>query len=425
LSQDAIATEARHDNAGRTRSFAVMPRVSGVVISALVWLLFIVAYSSLSLADGDSQVQYRFVRRLFGDADNALGYYFGLGLLEAPFYGVGKVFRGLGIHTLMGQPVLPATVALGLGLFTLAAWPPLAAILRGLDLPHPGLVILAAAFGTPFFYYAAFSPGKNHAPDAVLFAVVLYLAYRYFRESEPERWVPFALGAVLGVACTVRYFSGAEAVMLVLFLAWCRRWRHALIVTITATIAALLLLAVPWALDVPVFGGGYAAERVLTFAPLNPLRMLFTNQRGFFVWSPVSALAAVGLVLLFRRRPEHRRFLSAATLMGVGIMAAYAFVPFWTGTFAFSQRFFTPLFPLVAIGLAGLVEAVPRTALAAAAVATAWSIFLALNFVIIGGPQYLSDTRGGASDLALVPFRTHTSIGAYLWGVKHKSNFFD
>ena len=89
--------------------------------------------------------------------------------------------------------------------------------------------------------------------------------------------------------------------------------------------------------------------------------------------------------------------------MGVAIMCSYSLVAFWDGTWAFSQRFFTPLFPLVVIGLAGLADAVPRFTLVAASVAVAWSLFLAFNLTIIGGPQYLSNTPGGATDLALVP----------------------
>jgi hypothetical protein len=135
----------------------------------------------------------------------------------------------------------------------------------------------------------------------------------------------------------------------------------------------------------------------------------------------VSALAAIGLVLLFRRRPEHRRFLTAVTGMSIGLMASYSLIPFWDGTWSFSQRFFTPLLPVIVIGLAGLADAVPRAALVLGTLAVAWSLFLALNLVLIGGPQYLDTTPGGATDLALLPHRTHTTVGAYVWGLRHES----
>ena len=88
-------------------------------------------------------------------------------------------------------------------------------VLRGMRLGYAGPVLLAATLGTPLFYYATFVPGRDHALDALLFSAVVYLTYRYFRSAEPERWLPFALGVVLGFSYTVRYFSGAEAVVLV------------------------------------------------------------------------------------------------------------------------------------------------------------------------------------------------------------------
>jgi hypothetical protein len=151
--------------------------------------------------------------------------------------------------------------------------------------------------------------------------------------------------------------------------------------------------------------------------------MLFTDHRGYFVWSPVAALAVVGFVHLFRRRPEQRRFLVAVVGMSIGVIASYSLIGFWDGTFAFGQRFYTPLFPAVAMGVGGLVDLAPRIGSAAASLATAWTLFLCFNLVTIGGPQYLNTTSGGASDLGLLPHRTHTSVGAYAFGIWHKSNF--
>ena len=395
-----------------------------LLLSGIVWLLLVLNFTAMRVQSSDEQVQYRFVERLFGDARSAVGYYFGLGLIEAPFYALGALLDHVGVHAVDGNPVRQATVALALGLLTLSAWPLMASVIKGLQLHHAGAALLAAGLGTPFFYYATFVPGKDHAMDAVLFVAVIYLTYRYFRSGgAKERWIPFALGAVFGLSYTVRYFNGAEAVALLLVLVWKRRWRHASEIGLTSAAVCLLLFAIPAAFHVSVFSGGnYSAENVLTFAPLNPLRMLFTNHRGYFVWSPVAALAVIGIVLLFRQRPEQRPFLITISAMGVAVMAAYTLIPFWDGTWSFGQRFFTPLFPLVVLGLAGLLEARPRVGLVASTLAVAWSLFLMFNLTLIGGPQYVSNTPGGATDLALVPIRTHTSVGAYLWGMKHRSN---
>ena len=233
--------------------------------------------------------------------------------------------------------------------------------------------------------------------------------------------MPLAIGAVLGFACTVRYFNAAEGVALVLMLVLLRRWRHAVELTLAAAVIFLVLLAVPLSLGSSVLAGGSSPDSALTFAPLNPFRMLFTNHRGYFVWSPVAALGLIGFVLLLRSRPAHRLFLATAGVMGVAIVASYSLVTFWDGTWSFSQRFFTPLFPLVAIGLGGLAVSVLRLTVVAATAACAWSLFLAFNLEIIGGAQYLSTIPGGATDVAAIPTQGHVSIGAYLWGIRHRS----
>ncbi|HEY7208470.1 MAG TPA: glycosyltransferase family 39 protein [Gaiellaceae bacterium] len=416
------AETALAPRASSAPAVAIVRRHWGVILSGVVWVLLVVNFSRLAVISGDESVQYRFVQRLFGDVPDAVGYYFGLGLVEAPFYAVGSALDAAGLHTVDGQPVHGAAIALGLGLLMLAAWPLLAAVIGGLGLRYAGFSILAAAVGMPFLFYASFVPGKNHALDALLFTAAIYLSYRYFRQPRPEPWVPYALGAVFGLAYTVRYFDGAAAVALVLVLLWFRRWADAALIAVTSAVVCLLLFAIPWAYGVPVFSGGYKAENLIVFAPLNPLRMLFTNHRGLFVWSPVSVLAAIGLVLLFVRRPEWRRFLTAVTAMAVAIVASYSLIGFWDGTWSFSQRFYTPLFPLVAIGLAGLLDAAPRFGLVAASLAALWTAFLMFNLEVIGGPQYTNTISGGATDLARLPATTHTSPGAYLWGLKHKSN---
>ncbi len=421
----AVATPAHVRARGRLRVPEIVRSEPGVFVSALVWLLFLANFTVLALPGGDATVQYRFVQQMFGDASHAVGYYFGFALLEAPFYGFGKLLEQVGVHDLGGHPIEPALIALAIGLLVLPAGALLAWLLRQLRLPAPGAVLLASAFGTPVFFYAVFQPGKNHVPDAVLFSVVVWLTFLYFRREQPARYLAPALGAVLGFSATVRYFSGAEIVPLVAALLVLRRWRHAAEVAGAAASVFWLLFLIPRSFGVPVFTGGYTTDNIIVFAPLNPLRMLFTDHRGLFVWSPVTALAAMGVVRLILRRPEHRRFLLVAIAMGLAIIASYSLIPFWDGTWSFSQRFYTPLFPLVAIGLAGLVEPRPRPVQALATLGVAWSLFLCFNLTTIGGPQYNSNVAGGASDLALVPARTHTSAGAYLWGIYHRSRLIE
>lgn len=101
------------------------------------------------------------------------------------------------------------------------------------------MTILATVLGTPFFYDATFVPGKDHAVDGVLFTAAVYLTYRYLSAADqPAPWIPYVLGAVFGFSYTVRYFSGAAAVALVLLLLWWRRPRHAIQIAATSAWSA-------------------------------------------------------------------------------------------------------------------------------------------------------------------------------------------
>lgn len=398
----------------------------GVIVAGVIWLLFVANFTLLHLSGGDAPIQYHWVQRLYGDRGHAIGYYFGLGLLEAPFYGAGKLFEQVGIHTFGGSSIEEAFVAIGTGLFVIPAAVLLVILLRDLDLPGAALALLAATFGTSLVWWVVFSPGKDHPADVAFFTLVMFLTYRYFSASEPTPWIPWALGAAIGFSITVRYFAGAEAIALFVVLLAYSRWRDAARLTIAATATFGVLLLIPWALGTPLFGGGYSPSGHVGFFPLNPLRMLFTDHRGLFIWSPVTVLATLGLILLFRRRPECRSFLVAAYAMGASIILSYALIPFWDGAWSFSQRYYTPLFPLVVLGIAGLIEATRGVArgvvVAAVVLATAWSLVLCFNLAVIGEGKYTGPTvPDGAWGIALLPVRAHTSGGEYAWAVYDKS----
>lgn len=417
-----MATIASTEQIAGSRTLAFVRREWALLLSALVWALLVLNFNRLGILTGDENVQYGLVKRMYGDANTALGYYFGLALVEAPFYGIGKALDAAGLTTVAGHPTREAAITTGLGLLTLTMWPLLASLIRSLRLALPGPAILLAALGTPLFFYSSQEAAKNHALDAILFTVVVYLTYRYFHDEPRSRWLPALIGVVLGFSVLVRYTQGAEAVALVACLLWLRRFRDTAELVAGAAVTVLLLALIPLALDVPLRGGGYS-ESLIQFRPLNPYRMLFTDHRGYFVWSPVAILAAIGIFRLFRRRPDERKFLTVILLMAAAVVVSYTSVGFWDGTWAFGQRFFTPFFPIVALGLASLFEVKRPLTVAAASLAAAWSLFLMFNLTVIGGPKYLNTVPGGASDLAVLPARTHESVGSYLWGLRYKSNF--
>jgi hypothetical protein len=423
-----VSVSAVDSAAGSRRGVAAwVSSHRALTAAAAGWIFFAVNFNFFSLDYvTDAGRPYAFVQRLFGDAHSADAYQFGLGLAEAPFYALGKLFTSAGIHSVGGKPVLPGFVAISASVFVLAAAAVVLPVLTGLRLPRPTLVLVCAVFGTPFFYYGTFAPGNTHAFETLLFSVVVLLLYLLLQRAGSAPRLALGIGLVVSFSIAVRYFTAAEAVALVAGLCWYRRWRDAAIVAAAPVVglgvpalAAYLLVGAPLkGAAGPQASSLGSALGVLDFAPLNPLRMLFTDHRGMFVWSPVTVLALVGFAVLLRRSRSERPFLVISGLMGVAIVVSYVFSPFWDGGLAFGQRYFTILVPLVAIGLGGALEWRPGRAEAAAIVLTAWTVCLGLY----AGLGFGYDEHHGASQVPKAVVHGHVTPGLIAYNLYRVAN---
>jgi hypothetical protein len=361
-------------------------------------------------------VPFTFLRRLFGADVHAIGYQFGLAFFEAPFYAAGRLLESAGVDTLHTHPAAEAMIAFGAAFYVAAALGVVYALLRALGLRWAALGASLALFGSPLFYYGTFSPGQTHAVDAFLASLAAWLIYLGVRRDWPPS-LAIVVGVVLGLAPTVRWLEGALGFAVVAMLAVRGRWRAAITISVAAVVTLGLLLLVPPAIGVHVFGGGGDPGRVLSFSPLSPLRMLASPRRGLVLWTPLTLLALAGYVRLVRRRPDLREYLLLMGAMSVALVIAQTAVPFWDAGWSFSQRYLTALFPAVAIGTAGLLEWRPRLVGAVALAAVVWSLFLCLTMQTVG----FDERRDTVVDLAR---RGGTeSAGSYAYGVWHISHF--
>ena len=109
--------------------------------------------------------------------------------------------------------------------------------------------------------------------------------------------------------------------------------------------------------------------------------MLVSDHRGLFLWTPLTAAAALGFALAFvraRRTGEHARFLNALLAASLALLCIHVFWPRWDGGFTFSQRFLTGLFPLYLIGIAELVRRARWWAYPALVLAASFAVWVAL-----------------------------------------------
>jgi hypothetical protein len=337
---------------------------------------------------------------------HAQAYKYGLAYFEAPFYALGKGLSGLGVATVAGQPVTPAVIAVGVVVYVgiavaLAAW-----VVRALGLPNPNLAAGVGLFGTALFFYGAFDPGETHSVDALLATIVVALALKGFRTGWPTR-VAVGLGAVDGISMSVRYFTGVSLVALVIMLVWQRRFRTCAIAVASAAVAFAITTLPPLLVGVSPLKSGYGSQ-FISWSPLSPPRMLFTNERGLFVWTPVALLGLIGLVRLIASRRADRQFLVFLALTAGGTIVSYALVSFWDAGYSFSNRYFTSLFPVIVVGVAGLFEWRPRLSPTMAVAGAVWSTYLGLS---LNAFLYFTAGSYNATSVARIP--THNSPGEF------------
>ena len=367
----------------RWRARAWSAARSGLAAAGLVWALWVASFNDLEFGGSDALRPFSFLQRMFGEVDQAAGYQFGLAFLWAPFYALGKLLEAAGVRTAEGQPIGIAAITLGTSMLVAVACALLVPLLRSLRLPHPAFVLVAAVFGSPLFYYGSFTTGLSHVADTLLVTALVVLCFRYFRAERPSLWLPAAMGAIAGYAGTVRFFNGFTGVALVLGLLYYRRLAAAAAAAAAGGATFGLLSAVPFLVGVSSLTSGYArggsssVSVVYEFSPENPFLLLFSDRRGLFVWTPVTLLGVLGFLLLLRRRPDVRAFLVVTAGMGLALVLPFVLVRYWAGQAAFSARYLTPLFPLVVLGLAALVQWRPRVVVPAASLLALWSVALA------------------------------------------------
>lgn len=344
---------------------------------------------------GDGEQYFSFLERLFGVREEGSGYNFGVGLMNAPFYAAAFVAEKAGLAA-GGHSITQAAITIASITWLLVAGIVTLCFLDRMNLPRRGVAVAAALLGTPAWYYASFSPSYSHAADAGAFALAAAgVWWLWHREDLLPR---LAAGGAMGLAVAVRPFNAGVVAGCVLALVAYRRYRDAVLTGVAAVAAFALLATVPLALGLGLtsrFDGTSVSAGSVGLAPLSPLRMLFSLHRGLFVWTPVTLLAVIGLVLLLRGRRE-RPFLVTLAAMGSGLLLMHVALDWWDGGWSFSMRHLAAPVVLYGVGVAGFLAAVRRPlAVTAVVAATCWSVFLGMNHAFGASQQDGADEIAG------------------------------
>ena len=239
--------------------------------------------------------------------------------------------------------------------------------------------------GTFLAWYLAYHAIYTHTLTFLLVALFLK---RWLDAPESLRDYSI-LGLLLGLAACVRWQNGVFALLPAGRLA--KRmlggaWREALARGLTfggMVVLGLLPQFVSWKLIFDRFYIGVPlGEGYMRWADPFWTEMLFSSRHGLLSWSPLLALALVGLVFFVRREPR-----IGLPLTGMLVLLTYvnSSVADWWGGGSFGARRFDSTLPILALGLAttiawaeGFVERHARTVVAGVVV-----VFLLLNGLLM------------------------------------------
>jgi len=293
----------------------------------------------------------------------------GPALVWSPFYLLAHLYvlagRALGRSAYAADgfaaPYLRAP-GLGTGLAVVAGLLALWSVLRTRHDRGVALVTAAAiALGTSLPYYVVVQPMMAHG---VVFAAAAGMLWAWVAaEREPTRGRWALLGALFGLLVLVRWQALVAGVLVAALGARdLRRQRIQAAHLVACLLAALAVFAPQLAVWKAQHGRWITMPQGTGYVDWTSPHLvdaLISADRGLFSWTPLALLGVLGLVLGLRRDG----LLAGAGLAVVALTTwINGGVRDWAGSDAFGARRFDLVLPLLAVGLARVVEATARTA---------------------------------------------------------------
>jgi hypothetical protein len=126
------------------------------------------------------------------------------------------------------------------------------------------------------------------------------------------------------------------------------------------------------------FESGYVSLKDWAWRSPYFLAVLFSSDHGLLAWTPVIAVACIGVFIFALREPRVGTAILAATLAFYFFIACY---PDWAGISSFGNRFFVSLTPIFIIGLSVFFDRAARFFTSKRAAATAFGVTAAILVV--------------------------------------------
>jgi hypothetical protein len=225
------------------------------------------------------------------------------------------------------------------------------------------LAALGIWWGSSLPVYMYFNPAWSHAHSA--FAVALFLWY--WDRTRPARttsqWL--ILGLISGLMVDIYFPNGVFLLLpliesLVGYAAYLKsqpQEARKLFLQNLFFVVTICFAFLPTVITRRIIFGGYfrfGAYSQLSWDWSAPhwLSLLVSSNHGLFSWTPVLALALIGLFFTPRPARVLALYFALAAAVFYYLISSY---PFWHGMSSFGNRFFISLTPIYVFGLAALL----------------------------------------------------------------------
>ena len=229
------------------------------------------------------------------------------------------------------------------------------------------LATIAIWWGSSLPVYMYFNPSWSHAHSAFVVALFLF----YWHSTRGSRTLPqwLLLGLIVGLMLNV-YYANCMVLSILLVEAigeytQALRFRTAgsltptqllmrhLLFGLVVCVALLPTFVSRWVVYGGPFDTGYLSLRDFLWSSPVFLKVLFSSNHGLFFWTPLLAIACLGLILAAFRIP---RVGGPLLLASVAFYLFIAFYPDWAGISSYGNRFFVSLTPMFIFGLAMVLQ---------------------------------------------------------------------
>jgi len=228
--------------------------------------------------------------------------------------------------------------------------------------PVTALSLLGMVIGTNLFYYASFEAGMSHAYNFFLISLFLLLLIRWLKS--PSFLTTIFLGLSTGMVVLVR---PSNLLVVSLFLFWNisgrEDFKQRSLLFFKQFHKVLLMIFMSFLIWVPQFlYWKYIAGQYVYFSYGDNMRffwddpqiinILFSYRKGWLLYTPLMALAIIGIPFLVKYFKKGILPVSFALAMYIYVLSCWCF--WWFGG-GFGSRGFIDIYGIMTIPLAAIV----------------------------------------------------------------------